>query len=446
MKADFCPVIPQQVDTAAHYHATQPSLPQDSTQTTVASGIPAPVFYPVLQPFYTVSPQLMDSLPAFTDTTSFRFQHYAPDAAFQHTNLLQIGVLTVARQQEQQAKSSDSTSYLFTHYHTDENYQQTALNNLLMAKTPSVAEEDGVAYHMQATDTLPQHQAAETDTTSFFYESLAKDDNFQQITLLNTLKSNANGHEAERGMFEAATFNSVVSDFTKYTETPRQELFDKHVLTGTDWMVGVFVLCLFVLAWLRIYYNKFLGRTLSAAIDFKESARMFRDNHLLSGQVDLALNFIFVINVGLFVFHFINFYNIRVFSANNFVNFLTFSGITLGIFLAKSVINKLIGFVSTNGDFVEEYSHNIFIYNKAIGIILLPITLGIPFMAELPASIFIKIGLGLFFIFFLMRLIRGIRVFWAKRISPFYMILYLCTFEILPVLIGYRLIEMNLYV
>jgi len=88
----------------------------------------------------------------------------------------------------------------------------------------------------------------------------------------------------------------------------------------------------------------------------------------------------------------------------------------------------------------EESVFNIRLYYKALGLILLPI---VTIHAVLTETNFITIWVmaALVVIMYIANVIRTIYLGIRKDISIFYLILYLCTLEILPLLLVFKLIS-----
>jgi hypothetical protein len=94
-------------------------------------------------------------------------------------------------------------------------------------------------------------------------------------------------------------------------------------------------------------------------------------------------------------------------------------------------------------DLTDEYIFNVDLANQLLGLLLIPIVIGlayIPFGKE----VFISIGLIIIVFLYLFRLGRGIRIGLAKlKLSYFYLFLYLCTLEILPLAVLVRVFIEN---
>jgi hypothetical protein len=87
----------------------------------------------------------------------------------------------------------------------------------------------------------------------------------------------------------------------------------------------------------------------------------------------------------------------------------------------------------------NEYLRNIFLFNKIFGLIVFPLLVAHPFIDIKFRFIFIYAGIIIFVLLFILRIFRGIVISVKNKFSIFYIILYLCTLEILPVLIFYKL-------
>jgi len=86
----------------------------------------------------------------------------------------------------------------------------------------------------------------------------------------------------------------------------------------------------------------------------------------------------------------------------------------------------------TQEDF-NEVQHHINVFNQTLGVILLPFVIAMPFMDTTITKITL-IGLfGFVGIFLLLFFFRGIQIVTRKQVSFFFLILYLCAIEILPV-------------
>jgi hypothetical protein len=89
----------------------------------------------------------------------------------------------------------------------------------------------------------------------------------------------------------------------------------------------------------------------------------------------------------------------------------------------------------------NEYFQNYNLYRKIFGLVIFPIVVAIQFTPEEIKLVLIYTGFLLFGIVYLMHILRGLQIFMKKNISLFYLILYLCALEFLPILVWLKLIK-----
>jgi len=120
--------------------------------------------------------------------------------------------------------------------------------------------------------------------------------------------------------------------------------------------------------------------------------------------------------------------------------YLACLGIVIGYFTAKRILYYIIGVLTESKHEVQEYLFSITVFNRVMGLFLLPISATIAFIPLSQVELLLFAGLGIIIIFYLMSLIRGAKIFLKKQFSISYLILYLCTLEFLPLLLIYNLL------
>jgi hypothetical protein len=208
----------------------------------------------------------------------------------------------------------------------------------------------------------------------------------------------------------------------------------------SDWMVGVSIFVVILMAIIRFSFNKYLQRLVDSILNYQTSNNLFLEKNMRNLRGSIFLNGLFFINISFFVVLYYNYLYSDFGTETTFLTFLyTLAGLLL-IYFGKFIIVRTIGYIFDGVKEGKEYLHTVFIYNKNLGIFLLPVTLSVPFIAEFAAYFLLNTGLVLAIIFYLFRLFRGIKILFRKHVSIFYMILYLCALEILPLLVIYKLL------
>ena len=112
-----------------------------------------------------------------------------------------------------------------------------------------------------------------------------------------------------------------------------------------DWMLGIIIGSLVMLAWLKLFYHKFLDQIMQSVSNYQLSVKLFRDQNIFSKRVAFALNLNFVFIGGAYVYLLFGYYNLRPFVLNDFLSYLCYSGCLMLLLLVRHVILHMTGFI-----------------------------------------------------------------------------------------------------
>ncbi|WP_394698308.1 DUF4271 domain-containing protein [Labilibaculum manganireducens] len=205
-------------------------------------------------------------------------------------------------------------------------------------------------------------------------------------------------------------------------------------------MVGVLLFTLILMAIVRFSFSKFLLRVFDSTINYQTSSNLLLEKNMRNLRGSIFLNLLFYVNFTLFIVQYLVYILSLNHEHNNIVFFLyCFVGL-VGLYNTKFIFIRFIGYIFNGIKESKEYLHTVSIYNKNLGVILLPITISAPFIAQHSVPMLLNSGLILTLIFYVFRLSRGLKILFRQHVSIFYMILYLCALEILPLLMIYKLL------
>jgi hypothetical protein len=214
----------------------------------------------------------------------------------------------------------------------------------------------------------------------------------------------------------------------------------EHPPVTTDWMVIIIMISLASLSWIRMFYGKFLTLTIKSTFNFQASEKFYREQNTLTQRVSFILNIVFIINFSLFICQILHINKLQLFDLEEYTGFFIVFLVIAFLISVKYLIYKFIGYLFLINKLLSAYIHHMSVYNKAYGIILFPVIIGIPFLPDQLKKIAYFAGFLSFIIVYFAQIIRGIKIILYKDISIFYLILYLCTLEILPLLVLYKFI------
>ncbi len=209
--------------------------------------------------------------------------------------------------------------------------------------------------------------------------------------------------------------------------------------TSTDWLTVLIFLCLAIFATMRYAYQKYMGHLFLSVFNYTTSVRMLQEKKYPVIHGAFRLDIIFYITFSLFIFQLLN-----LIKWENAITSPSYFFIILGLvflyYLIKKLLYLFIGLLFESVAETREFLFNMDNVNRILGLILLPVVILISF-SPLASPVFIVFsGLTIAIIFNLLLLQRGVFILLKKQFSIFYLFLYLCTLEFLPLLLIYKVV------
>ena len=209
---------------------------------------------------------------------------------------------------------------------------------------------------------------------------------------------------------------------------------------GNDWFVGVILFSLFLFTSVRFLFGKYLSKLVESIFSSHTANNLFLDKNINMIKGSVIINILFVVNISLFAINILNYNSTSSIRAYGFEEFAL---ILLGVFLlyiGKVIAIRALGYVFKAANESKEYVFTTFLYNKNLGLFLFPVIIASPFVQPFAVEWLMYIGVFMILFFYILRLTRGLKILFRKHVSIFYMILYLCALEILPLLMIYKLL------
>jgi hypothetical protein len=232
---------------------------------------------------------------------------------------------------------------------------------------------------------------------------------------------------------------------TKELNKLSKPLYHKFQGSGFDnTVLLLFILVLGMMAWVKVSFGKYLSQVFSAIINYHDSAKLFRDHNSLIDRLYFILNVIFTITGGFFIYHIFTLYSLSLFSLKTYsLLFSCFLSIFV-IYIFKYITCNSLGIIFNKKEAFDEYLHISYLAFKVMGMLLLPIVALITYLKGDIQKWLIYLGVFEFFTLYMISIFRGTRIMLQKNVLFSYWILYLCTLEILPILLVYKLITVLL--
>jgi hypothetical protein len=206
-----------------------------------------------------------------------------------------------------------------------------------------------------------------------------------------------------------------------------------------DWMTGILFFAFVLLVSVRAGFSKYISSLYQSLINYPTAFRLFREKNYSILHGAFRLEALFYIVFSIFIFQVI----LLVSTNTSYFN-LVFFGKTLAAvtfyFLCKKLAYRALGSIFIGANDTSEFLFNMDNFNRGAGIVLLPIVALIAYYPSGNPMVAVFLGVLTTLVFYIMLLKRGISILLKKQFPIFYLFLYLCTLEILPLLLIYKLV------
>jgi hypothetical protein len=222
-----------------------------------------------------------------------------------------------------------------------------------------------------------------------------------------------------------------------------QAINHKHVLkteTSANWIVGLLILCLMAIAFIQATIPKRLQQVFrSVALPYYVN-QLEREGNLLSERMSLALLFVYYSSLSLLLYKAVAVFSPEVLlNVHGIILFLGIFVILIILSLLKTATVTFIGNVFKTAKSAHDYLINNLIFNIVTGLLLFPAVI---FCIYIDNPVYLWIAGLIVAILLIYRFIRSFMIGLSNtRYSIFYLFLYLCTLEILPLLILFKTVQ-----
>lgn len=201
-------------------------------------------------------------------------------------------------------------------------------------------------------------------------------------------------------------------------------------------LLGLF----FYFALVKVVFAKYLNNLLSIFLRVTLRQQQLREQLLQSPLPSLLLNIFFLLSAGLYASLLLSYYKYQA-HPNFWVQTLYCVGILALIYVGKFMILKFTGWVFNLSRAMDTYIFIVFLVNKMLGILLLPFLVLIAFYTGQPQQVFVTLSLIMVVTLVVYRFIFSFGPIRSEiKVNPFHFFLYLCAFEIAPLLLIYKVL------
>ncbi|CAL1521361.1 DUF4271 domain-containing protein [Chitinophaga sp. MM2321] len=228
---------------------------------------------------------------------------------------------------------------------------------------------------------------------------------------------------------------SAENDFLKPDKPTYIDTNPLRPYRSMDWLIYLMGGVLLMLSVIRLAYRKYFSDLFRAFLNPTLSQRQLKDQLSQSPFPNLLLNIFFTISLGVYLY--LVLYRQQVFpQAEPWLLIPGLIVLVVVVYGTKYVMLRFCGWLFGNTELADAYIFILYLINKILGVLLVPFLVIMAFCEPPIAHAFLYIS-----IFFIALLVvyRYIRSYSLVRqylsFSKLHFFLYLCTFEVAPVLI-----------
>ena len=201
-------------------------------------------------------------------------------------------------------------------------------------------------------------------------------------------------------------------------------------MTYSDTFFLILIFDLLLIAFLKAFYQKFTKQLFLSVFAQRYANQYLKEENAFTERVTFLVTTIMLINISLFLSKTIYGENLTPF------DFWNVAIITTGLFLSKIIVIRLLGHVLLIKSLAKLGVYFSFLFDRVMGIVLFPFIVVMFFSSINTSAILHTFSVGIIALFLL------IKIFWMWKIgiesfglSRYYLFLYICTLEILPLLV-----------
>jgi len=220
---------------------------------------------------------------------------------------------------------------------------------------------------------------------------------------------------------------------------PSFRINELHIAPNFDGRFYLIIGMLFYLAFIKVTFPKYFSNLFQLIFQSPVRQKQTREQLQQNNLAALFSNILFILNASIFVSLIavknawvdLSLYNCMAYSAIAFT----------GLYLFKFLFLWFSGWLFSQREAIGNYSFIVFLTNKVMGVFLIPAILLLAFSPVSVQDFAYNTAIIIISILFVYRYLISFSIVRASlKVSAFHFFLYLCTCEVLPMFVLYKLI------
>lgn len=214
----------------------------------------------------------------------------------------------------------------------------------------------------------------------------------------------------------------------------------ERTMQGKDALFYILTGLLLFFALIKLVFNKYVNNMLGLVFRGSLRQKQIREQLLQTPLPSLFLNIFFVIVAGLYIFFLLQHYQAAQNTGFWLLLLYCVAAVAL-VYLVKFLGLKFTGWIFNMREAADTYIFIVFLVNKLLAIFLLPLLVIMAFSLASWAAVLLTLSYIMVLVFFAYRYIVSFApVRKEVKVSQFHFFMYLCAFEIIPLLLIYKVL------
>lgn len=234
----------------------------------------------------------------------------------------------------------------------------------------------------------------------------------------------------------AAYFNHP---FLPFNKPPMYMLMEEKVPDNKDALFYLLCGIVFLIALFKVLFPKYFNNTFTLFFQTSFRQRHTKDQMMQYNLASLIMNFLFLVSGSIYIHQLA--WQLKLVQVNFWPLLLYCFILLTSVYVGKYLFLSFIGWIFNAASAVKSYVFIVFTVNKILGIILIPFTLLMAFSSGSFLQVVVTSSLLMAAILFVYRYVVSLGTLRRDvKVNAFHFFLYLCSVEMLPILILYKVL------
>lgn len=204
-------------------------------------------------------------------------------------------------------------------------------------------------------------------------------------------------------------------------------------IEASDSMIGIVIGFVLFFMYIRMAFGKQVKLFFGTVFNHLRADNIQKDSGLVTKRASFLINILFFLTLGLLFQHQLDYMGLSIASYSQLQGFMILSILVIAAYALKWLFAGIIAHILKIHDLNKAYFFHIFVYNKLFALVGFPIILALPYLNNNWIGIILPGMLYFAIVLYVLRVFRILILSIQRKLSIFYLFLYLCALEIAPV-------------